>query len=61
MPKILIMYSLAVIGGAFFVTKFPESYFPGINFVDDITLLILVRIQYIMYVTHTHTHTHTHE
>lgn len=34
MPKILIMYALAIIGGAFFVTKFPESYFPGhVNYI----------------------------
>ena len=31
LPKIIVMYSLAVIGGTFYLSKFPEKWFPGIQ------------------------------
>ena len=39
MPKIIVMYSLAVIGGTFYLSKFPEKWFPGIlgNFITLFT------------------------
>lgn len=41
LPKIIVMYSLAVIGGTFYLSKFPEKWFPGIpgNCSSFITLL----------------------
>ena len=32
MPKIVVMYVLAVVGGAVYLTRFPESRFPGRSF-----------------------------
>ena len=29
MPKIVVMYVITITGGTFYVSKFPESFFPG--------------------------------
>ena len=29
MPKIVVMYVIGVTGGTFYVSRFPESFFPG--------------------------------
>jgi predicted membrane channel-forming protein YqfA (hemolysin III family) len=35
-PRIAVMYLLAIIGGTFYLTQFPESHYPGrVNFVGS--------------------------
>ena len=32
LPKIVVMYVITIAGGTFYLSKFPEKYFPGMTF-----------------------------
>lgn len=41
LPKIVVMYILATIGGLFYLSKFPEKWFPGNMHSSCSTVLVL--------------------